>query len=86
MHFRMSAEALGEFVRIRQMLNSQLGVQLDINSDEFMTDLFCNCGHSHNESLREAANKLWACLSKDNPEIERRRELNELHQKLQKTG
>lgn len=83
MHFRMSAEALGEFVRIRRMLNSQLGVQLDIDSDEFMTDLFYNCGHSSDEPLRDAADKLWSCLSKDNPEIERRRELNQLHQKLQ---
>lgn len=81
MHFRMSATTLGEFVRIRQMLNAQLGVKLDLESDDFMTDLFQNCGH--HEPLRDAADKLWANLSKDNPEMNKRKKLNQLHQQLQ---
>ena len=83
MHFRMSAETLGEFVRIRQMLNAQLGIKLDLESDEFMTDLFDKCGHSCNEPLLHAADKLWTHLSKDNPEMNKRKELNQLHRHLQ---
>ena len=86
MHFRMSAETLGEFVRIRQMLNAQLGVRLDLESDEFMTDLFQNCGHSSDEPLRHAADRLWVNLSKDNPEMDKRKELNHLHQELQRVA
>lgn len=83
MHFRMSAETLGEFVRIRQMLNAQMGIKLDLESDEFMTDLFHNCGHSCSEPLLHAADKLWSNLSKDNPEMNKRKELNQLHRHLQ---
>jgi hypothetical protein len=86
MHFRMSAETLGEFVRIRQMLSAQLDVRLDLESDEFMTELFHSCGHSSNEPLRHAADKLWANLSKDNPEMDKRKELNHLHKELQRAA
>ena len=84
MHFRMSAETLGEFVRIRQMLNTQLGVTLDLESEDFMADLFDKCAHSCSDPLVSAADKLWSSLSKDNPEMDKRKELNQLHRHLQK--
>lgn len=80
----MSAETLGEFVRIRQMLDSQLGITLDLESEDFMTDLFDKCAHSCSEPLVNAADRLWSNLSKDNPEIGKRKELNQLHSYLQK--
>lgn len=83
MNFHMSAQTLGEFVRVRQLINSTLGIEVDLNSDEFMTQLFETCGSSGQSELCDAADKLWSFLTLDNPEIDKRKQLNQLHHYLQ---
>ncbi len=82
MRFHMSAETLGQFLQIKRLIKHKDEPHIDLRGVEFLTHLFQSCGKSRNPSLISAADQLWTRLTADNPEIEKRKKLNQLHSHL----
>ena len=85
MQFEISTETLSKILKIEYHINQSLGCSLDFNSEHLIADFFELCGLCEDRRIVLQADKIWACLIKENKDFDKSKQLNIYRARMQQT-
>lgn len=80
--FNMTEPTQDEVRRIKESLLIHTSISLDLSSSSLVTDLFDLCGRCNSRDIVDHALNLWQMLVLDNPELSKRRLLNQMRRQM----